>query len=209
MTTSVKRIITGTLCAVTAAMGIGEGTVLASAKTAQNNSIGQVTVSSVASTKTASTKSTTSRIGVSKAKKIALKNAGLKSSSVTFTKAKLDKEDNVYDIEFKSGSKKYEYEIGAKSGKVVSKEVETIKTKNTDTKNNQKSTIISASTAKAKALKKAGLKASNVKFTKAKLDREDGRQIYEIEFIKGRYEYEVEIDALTGKVLDYSREIND
>ena len=58
------------------------------------------------------------------------------------------------------------------------------------------------SPAKSAALKHAGLSASNVTFTKAKLD--DGK--YEIEFVSGSAEYEYEIDAATGSVLEYDVE---
>ena len=65
-------------------------------------------------------------IGADKAKSIALKDAGLSSSSVTFTKAKLDREDGVrvYEIEFFTSDKEYEYEINASSGKIRDKDVE-------------------------------------------------------------------------------------
>ena len=70
--------------------------------------------------------SNNSYIGIEKAKSIALKNAGLSASSVKFTKAKMDRDDGrvVYEIEFFSGSKEYEYEIGAISGKILEKDIE-------------------------------------------------------------------------------------
>ena len=40
-------------------------------------------------------------------------------------------------------------------------------------------------------------------FTKAKLDYDDGRAVYEIEFTKDGLKYELEIDAATGGVLKY------
>lgn len=65
-------------------------------------------------------------IGVDKAKSIALKDAGLSSSEVTFTKAKLDKEDgtSVYEIEFFAGYTEYEYEINATSGSIRDKDID-------------------------------------------------------------------------------------
>ena len=65
-------------------------------------------------------------IGVDKAKSIALKDAGVSASSVTFTKAKLDKDDGVavYEIEFYSGDTEYEYEINATSGAVRERDSE-------------------------------------------------------------------------------------
>ncbi len=47
------------------------------------------------------------------------------------------------------------------------------------------------------ALQKAGV-SEQVYFKEAKLDFEDGRWEYEIEFIKDYIEYEAEIDARTG-----------
>ena len=85
-------------------------------------------ITNIADASSITTTSTTkkSRIGLSKAKKIALKNAKLSSSDVTFTKAKYDKDDKEYDIEFYTSSKEYDYEIDAYSGKIEEKEVETI-----------------------------------------------------------------------------------
>ena len=41
-------------------------------------------------------------------------------------------------------------------------------------------------------------------FVKAKLDWDDGRQVYEVEFYDGDYkEYDYEIDASTGTVMKY------
>ena len=57
--------------------------------------------------------------------------------------------------------------------------------------------------AKSIALKHAGKSASSVSFTKAKLDKDDGKVVYEIEFRSGRTEYEYDIDAYSGKILEY------
>ncbi len=65
-------------------------------------------------------------IGVDKAKSVALSDAGLSAASVTFTKAKLDREDGVrvYEIEFFTQDKEYEYEINATDGTIRSKDIE-------------------------------------------------------------------------------------
>lgn len=63
--------------------------------------------------------------------------------------------------------------------------------------------------AKQIALNHAGLRASRVYFTKQKFDIDDGIAIYEIEFMYGRYEYEYEIDAASGRILEWNREIDD
>ena len=66
--------------------------------------------------------------------------------------------------------------------------------------------------AKAKeiALNHAGIKAADAAVTKSKLDYEDGRQVYEIEFYvsgsSGYTEYDYEIEAATGKIVSYDHD---
>ena len=64
------------------------------------------------------------------------------------------------------------------------------------------SKYIGVDKAKSIALSDAGLKSSEATFTKAKLDKEDGVTVYEIEIYSGRAEYEYEIDASTGAIRD-------
>ena len=69
--------------------------------------------------------------------------------------------------------------------------------------------LISAGDAKAKALAHAGLTASQVTMVQNKLEWEDGRQVYDVEFYTAdRQEYDYEIDAVTGEVIrfDYDAE---
>ena len=154
---------------------------------------------------------------IEKAKQIALADAGVKAADAKFIKAKADYDDGrkVFDIEFIAGSKEYEYEINASSGKIIEKDVEAVKTKpqaakktTTSAAAEQKNDFIGVDSAKQKALSHAGLNSADVRFTKVKLDRDDGISVYEIEFISGNYEYEYEINASTGKVVDWDKEIN-
>ncbi len=56
------------------------------------------------------------------AKAIALKHAGLSAGQVSRLKAEYDVDDGVpeYDVEFRVGNLEYEYEIHAKTGKILS-----------------------------------------------------------------------------------------
>ena len=52
------------------------------------------------------------------------------------------------------------------------------------------------------ALDRVGLKAEQVTVVKARQDWDDGRQIWEIEFVCNGVEYEFEIDALSGRATE-------
>ena len=61
-----------------------------------------------------------------------------------------------------------------------------------------------------KALEYAHLNRDQVDFIKrVELDYEHGRKVYEITFYMGGYEYEYDIDAETGKVLKFEKDIDD
>ena len=68
---------------------------------------------------------------------------------------------------------------------------------------------IGANKAKEIALTHAGVSASKADFIKAKLDKDDGKRVYEVEFYQGTMEYEYTIDAYTGKILEWDMEYDD
>ena len=61
--------------------------------------------------------------------------------------------------------------------------------------------------AKSIALADAGMEESDVIFTKEKLDWDDGVAVYDIDFLTADMEYEYEIDAATGVIMDKSAEV--
>ncbi len=158
---------------------------------------------------------TSSRISLETAKANALADAGLSSSDVTFTKEKLDYDDGieVYDIEFYTASHEYDYEINATTGAIHSKEVEAhaqaSASVSSGTTSQSSGTYIGVDEAKSIAVSHAGLSVSDVTFKKAKLDDDDGRVEYEIEFYYGNMEYEYDIDAVSGSILDFDMEYDD
>ena len=129
-----------------------------------------------------------------------------------FTKAKTDYDDGVkeYDIEFVSGSYEYEFEVRASDGKITSYDRERAEgQKTTSASTTSSGNYIGTEKAKSIALKDSGVSASKATFEKAKLDKEDGVYVYEVEFRSGNMEYEYEINAKTGKILDRSVERED
>ena len=63
-----------------------------------------------------------------------------------------------------------------------------------------------AKTALATAVRHAGFEPADVKVTKLELDREPASAVYEVEFKKGWYEYEFDVDAKSGRVLKMKKE---
>ncbi len=154
-----------------------------------------------------------STLSLEEAKKQMLKNAGLKEGDGTFVKASLKKEDaqEIYELKFKTAQKTYAYKLLAKDGTILEKDMETNASVGSETKSNKdKSTasplLISKADARSRALQDAGVKAGDATFTKTKLDYENGKQVYEIEFVTATMEYDYELDAESGAVRERKSE---
>ena len=162
------------------------------------------------------TNQTAGEITVEEAKTIALNHAGVKAADATFIQAKRDYDNDrsVYEIEFVvasgNGYLEYDYDIATADGSIVSFDYDiegyaapvTAQPAATQAKGS-----ITVEEAKTIALEHAGLTADAVTFVKAKQDYDDGRLVYEIEFVttsgNGYLEYDYEIDAATGSILSY------
>lgn len=165
-------------------------------------------------TEPAPTEAAPKTITEAEAKKIALDHAGFKEGDVKRLTVKKDTDDGVahYDVEFFKGDYEYDYEIDAATGKITdhSKEKESVKasattptTKPTETK------TITKNEAKKIALNHAGLKESEVTALRVELDKDDGITYYDVDFRKGIYEYSYEINAKTGKIIEWDKDIDD
>ena len=150
------------------------------------------------------------KISTDRAKKIALGDAKLAEKDVTFVKAELEFENNrlVYDVEFYSGNVEYDYDIDAVSGAIVSSD--------RDIENYsipaQQTTVAPAAdigVEKAKEIALAHAGVGSARFTKAKIDYENGIKVYEIEFKVGNMEYEYDINVSNGAIISSSAEIDD
>ena len=136
-----------------------------------------------------------------------------------------------YEVDFYSNGTEYEYLIQAKNGEIIARDIEGDRNRNNDMQDtgnqfaadenssvqprkdvenqpaaNGNSTAQSQEdsldTAKAAALKDAGLSESDVTFKKTELDHSHGTQIYDIEFYTSDTKYDYEIDASNGTVLE-------
>lgn len=153
------------------------------------------------------TSTSSSAVDEAKAQEIALAHAGVKAADATITKSKLDYDDGrqVYEIEWYANGAKYDYEIDAATGKIVSYDYDAENYTPSQSTNTNANVKISEATAKQIALSSVpGATAANI--YKFKLDFDDGRWEYEGEIRYGTMEYDFTIDANTGAIIEWDME---
>lgn len=143
------------------------------------------------------------------AKNIALQKVGKIADEVTFTKVRLDryKSQTVYDVVFYDTLKEYEMSVNVDTSEVVSYKENNLNNSTINNNTTNTGNYIGTDKAKEIALNHAGLSNSQVTFKKVKLDIDYDFATYEIEFYHNYYEYEYEIDAITGEILKYERDM--
>ena len=165
-----------------------------------------------------------SLISMEQAQTAALDAADIDVADAEVSSATLDEVAGVtcYKVEFTSGDHTYAYSINAESGEVLEasyrdKNAAPADSTQTDTTTASGATTTPAQTtpstntstgavteAKAQeiALAHAGIKAADATITKSKLDYDDGRQIYEIEWYANGAKYDYEIAVATGEIVN-------
>ena len=168
-------------------------------------------------------------IGIDAAKAVALESAGVAEDDAVFSTAGLDKRNGMdyYAVDFTAGGQSYEYDIDAVTGVVIDSSsgggtAETPAAGDDDgtasapaaaspspsagqtTGGQAAATAVTEEQARETALSHAGRTADQITFVRSKLDRDDGRLMYDVEFYTSDYkEYDYEIDAATGEILSY------
>ena len=158
-----------------------------------------------------------SYITAEKARELALAHARVNAAEAVFLKTRLDREDGrcVYEVEFYCGDTEYDCELDALTGQVLefSHELDCYDIHYAHQGSHHKdhqtgypdsgasaADLITAEEAQAIALKQA---PQGARVVKCKLDWDDGRYVYEVELIKDRTEYECDVHAVTGVILDW------
>lgn len=157
-------------------------------------------------------------IGRDAALEAALNDAGVSEADTTRLKVSEDMDDGrkVYEIGFDVAEKEYDYEIQASDGAILSSDVETNEgytaaqnstqlQQNADNAGTGTSdAAVSLEEATRIALDKVpGATEQDIRIN---LDYDDGRQKYEGDIIYEQMEYDFEIDANTGEVIEWSEE---
>lgn len=142
------------------------------------------------------------------AKEIAANHAGVAVADLTFHSVSLEEDDGrrVYDVEFYSGSTEYDYEIDAATGDILSYDNDVENFSILQQQGTATGSYIGEDAAKAAALQRAGLTEDQVRWEKCELDEDDGRFSYELEFSSGQHEYECEVEAFTGEILNFEQD---
>ena len=131
----------------------------------------------------------------------------------------LDESPAHYEVELQTAWGEFEYLVDAYTGKVLSGQKDlptTVSAQNEAAKpSGQKpapsgtAQDIGYAKAKSIALNHAGVSESKAYDMDIELDEEDGKLVYEVEFKSGGMEYDYEIDAATGTILQQEAEKDD
>ena len=163
------------------------------------------------------------KISMEQAQTAALEAANIDAADADVSSATLSEVAGVtcYKVEFTSGDHTYAYSINAENGEVLeasyrdknaapadSTQTDTtasgVTTTPTQTAPNTNTSTGAVDEAKAQeiALAHAGVKAADATITKSKLDYDDGRQVYEIEWYANGAKYDYEIAVATGEIVN-------
>lgn len=138
------------------------------------------------------------------AKAIALKSVG-----GTVTGIELDRElaGDIYEVEVNSKGFEYDLDIDAKSGKVLRTDKEFDNDDDFDNDDSDDKVIVAdGKFITEKAAVNIAMKQAKGTVTDVKLDEDDGRVVYEIEIKDGKYDYDFDIDAISGEVLNFEKD---
>lgn len=140
-------------------------------------------------------------LSLKEAKALAVKKVGGKVTEIELEKTRTG---YIYEVEVKLDGVEYDLDIDAQTGKIVSEKQQDKKVVKAEQPQLAGSKLITKDQAIAIATEKA-----KGTVTKAKLDNDDGRKHYDIEIKDGTYEYDFEIDAITGEILEFDKERDD
>ena len=175
------------------------------------------------------TKEQTQMIPMEEAQEAALKAADIEAADADISATTLSEVAGVacYKVEFTSGEYAYAYTINAETGAVMemSSQEQNAQASGTQTETADPAASAPAQTSAAApaqnatgtgtvdeaaaqkiALEHAGVKAADATITKSKLDYEDGRQVYDIEWYAGGAKYDYEIATDTGEIISSAYE---
>lgn len=106
---------------------------------------------------------------------------------------KSEQDDDEFDFDIRDGDDVYEVEVQRSNGNILKVE-----------KEYEPQGDVTVTEAEAEEI--ALLKVPNGEIVKLELNHDDGQANYEVEIVKDNYEHEIEINAVTGKIVEYERD---
>ena len=145
-------------------------------------------------------------IGEAKAREIAVAHAGLSASEAEIVKFRQFERRGAtfYEVVVVGKGARHKYEIDAATGDIV--EYRRDAQGGAKGAQNKTGDYIGVDRAKEIAFAHAKVDASKVYRLHVDMDRDDGRMIYEVDFKHDGWEYDYEIDAVTGEILEWDRD---
>ncbi len=161
-------------------------------------------------------------ITLEKAQEIALTFFGVWADDATFIDTEYDIDDGTpfYELEFTANGWRFECDVNAVNGKVCHFHKERINNSKPATDDEKpapekpdrpatRDEVITLEEAMEIALSHAGVNAEDARFEDRDFDVEDGTPYYELEFAANGFEYEYDIHAVTGAILNVEIEAED
>lgn len=151
-----------------------------------------------------SLKNTDTVISEEEALEAALDHADLMDEDISRLHTQKDREDGmtVYEIEFETDEREYEYEINAKDGSILKmkSEIPEYLLKKQD------SSADRISEEEAREIVLELVPGAEEEDLRIKAERDDGRSMYEGKIVYEEIKYEFDIDAVSGEVLSWEQE---
>ena len=149
-------------------------------------------------------------IGREAAQQAALTHAGFDADSVYIAHVHLEYDDDCwqYDVKFYKDEIEYDYDIDAITGAVLSCHHDAEHDDYHHGEAPDSANLITEDAAKQLALEYAGVTEAETQNLKIKLDYDDGYAEYEVEWYIGRTEYACDVDAYTGAILSFEKELD-
>lgn len=152
----------------------------------------------------------TQDIGEDAALQAALEAAGVSESDASRLRISKDRDDGrvVYEIRFDVDQTEYDYDVLASDGQILSSDVELRNDDGDDDDDRNRGSNADVAISREEAIDIALAKVSGATESdiRIELDHDDGRYKYEGDIIYERVEYDFEIDANSGDVLEWSEE---
>lgn len=138
----------------------------------------------------------------------ALKDAGVNEADASRIRVTMDRDDGmlVYEVRFDAAEVEYDYEIDAESGRIISTDVERWDDDDRDDRNRTANANVAVSRDEAVKTALGKVSGATEKDVRIELDYDDGRYRYEGDIIYNGIEYDFEIDADSGRILEWEED---